>query len=193
MAKDRETRRDQAGVGPEPSDSRRRLVSIDELDGYRVAEGEPDIRGWDVATLNGRELGSVHDLLIDPERGEVVMLELELRGDGLHAEVPLRDVQLDRNRKIVLVDSGDVDRGSRHDVRARDRMDDADREEFRVRYGESGGRDVRYGDTRDMRKGEERDPRGTTTRGDDGVEETVVERRPVIEEVVVRRRTLEEE
>jgi sporulation protein YlmC with PRC-barrel domain len=225
MAKDRESRRDRAGVGPDPSDARRRLVSIEELDGYRVAEGEPDIRGWEVATLNGRELGSVHDLLIDPERGEVVMLELELRGDGVHAEVPLRDVQLDRSRKTVMVDSGDVDLGVRHDVRARDRMGDEDREHFRSRYGEGGARDVRYGTTRDAheregrdvvvdrdvaadreaRRGDDADLRPDDARDggqaaqrgtrqlDDNVEETVIERRPVIEEVVVRRRTLEEE
>jgi sporulation protein YlmC with PRC-barrel domain len=217
MAKDRESRRDQAGVGPDPSDARRRLVSIEEMDGYRVAEGEPDIRGWDVSTLNGRELGSVHDLLIDPERGEVVMLELELRGDGVHAEVPLRDVQLDRRRKTVLVDSGDVDLGVRHDVRARDRMGDEDREHFRNRYGEGGARDVRYGTMRDhdregrdvsdrdvpadrdVRRGDDPTMRGGEAveggarKVDDNVEETVIERRPVIEEVVVRRRTLEEE
>jgi sporulation protein YlmC with PRC-barrel domain len=151
MAKDRDSRRDLAGVGPDPSESRRRLISIDDLDGYKVASGEPDIRGWDVATLNGRELGSVEDLLVDPDRGEVVMVEVALRGDKLHAEVPLRSVQLDRKRKVVIVDSGDIESGTHHDVRARDRLDRDERDRMRSTYTDP--RDVRYdsGDDRSVR------------------------------------------
>jgi sporulation protein YlmC with PRC-barrel domain len=210
MGRKRETRRDQAGVGPDPSESRRRLASIDDLDGYKVADGEPDIRGWEVTTLNGRELGAVEDLLIDPDRGEVVMLEIALRDEGVHAELPLRHVQLDHKRKVVVVDSGDLDRGTRSDVRARDRMGDEDRERVRTTYG-GGARDVRYGESRDVRPAD--DDRVIVHRGtdsddvdherragasnvpvdDDVVDETVVERRPMIEEVVVRRRTVEED
>jgi sporulation protein YlmC with PRC-barrel domain len=210
MGRKRETRRDQAGVGPDPSESRRRLASIDDLEGYKVADGEPDVRGWAVATLNGRELGAVEDLLIDPDRGEVVMLEIALRDEGVHAELPLRHVQLDHKRKVVVVDSGDLDRGTRSDVRARDRMGDEDRERVRTTYGGS-ARDVRYGESRDVRPDD--DDRVVVHRGTDGddtdrerragasnvpvdddvVDETVVERRPMIEEVVVRRRAVEEE
>jgi sporulation protein YlmC with PRC-barrel domain len=180
MAKKRDLRRDRAGVGPDPAESRRRLVSIDDLDGYSVADGEPDVRGWDVCTLGGRELGEVEDLLIDPERGEVVMLEIELRGDGLHAEVPLRSVQIDRKREIVVVDSGDITDGVRNDVRARDRLDPTEREAIRGSYRNT-SRDVRY------------DERGEDEGLAEGTEETVVERRPMVEEVVVRRRPVDED
>jgi sporulation protein YlmC with PRC-barrel domain len=189
MAK-RDTRRDSAGVGPEPDRSRRRLVSIDDLDGFQVAEGEPDIRGWEVCTLNGRELGSVEDLLIDPERGEVVMLEVAMRGD-VHAEVPLRSVQIDRKRKVIVADSGDVDEHDRHDVRARDRMTADERDEIRGAYRDR-KRDLRYGDpdadaARDIR--EDAGVRSSAdARTDDSMEEHVIERRPMVEEVVVRRR-----
>lgn len=188
MARKRETRRDQAGIGPDPAESRRRLISIDDLDGYTIAEGEPDVRGWDVSTLGGRELGAVEDLLVDPERNEVVVLEVALRGDDVHAEVPLRSVQLDRKRKVVLVDSGDIDDSSRHGTRARDRLDRDEREQMRDTYRGS-GREVRYGRRDDPR--EDRDEQVHRT-PDEGVDETVVERRPVIEEVVVRRRSVEE-
>jgi sporulation protein YlmC with PRC-barrel domain len=196
MARDRDIRRDQAGVGPDPSESRRRLVSIDDLNGYSVAKGEPDVRGWEVCTLGGRQLGAVEDLLIDPERGEVVMLEVELRGDGLHAEVPLRNVQIDRKRKVVVVDSGDIETGSRSDIRARDRMDSAERDEIRGRYSES-PRDVRYGERADHG---ERVDHGDRVDHDDHrdalelgeTEETVIERRPMVEEVIVRRRPVDE-
>lgn len=191
MARDKErTRRDQAGVGPDP-ERRRHLVSIDDLDGYKIADGEPDIRGWDVRTLNGREVGEVEDLLIDPDRGEVVMLEVELRDGGVHAEVPIRSVQLDRNGKAVLVDSGDID--SRYDVRARDRMLAEERDGIRDRYRDT-DRSVSYAASdrdHDDVPGADRVPEGERTVRD-GVEETVVERRPVIEEVVVRRRVVEE-
>lgn len=189
MARDRDrTRRDLAGVGPDPERSRRNLVSMDDLDGYSFVDGEPDIRGWDVRTLNGREVGEVEDLLIDPDRGEVVMLEVELRDGGVHAEVPIRSVQLDRAGKAVIVDSGDID--ARHDIRARDRMADVDRNDVRERYRDTGDRRVRYGAHDRDRDGDidSEDVRRT----EDGVEETVVERRPVIEEVVVRRRVVEE-
>jgi sporulation protein YlmC with PRC-barrel domain len=194
MGRDRNTRRDSAGHGPDPSESRRRLVSIDDLSGYTVAKGEPDVRGWEVTTLGGRELGAVEDLLIDPERGEVVMLEVELRGDGeVHAEVPIRSVQIDRKRKVVMVDSGDINDGLRHPVRARDRMDEVERENIRGTYRDA--RDVRYGERVEhderVEQGEraEHDERVTAA---DGTEERVVERRPMVEEVVVRRRPVDE-
>lgn len=191
--KDR-TKRDQAGIGPDPETARRRrLVPLEQLDGYRLAEGEPDIRGWDVRTLNGREIGEIEELLVDPDHGEVVMIEVELREGGVHAEVPIRSVQLDRSAKAVLVDSGDVD--ARYDQRARDRMAaverDADREirddrDRRVTYG---ARDVHVSDA-DRAAGA---PAGETVRTGEGDEETIIERRPVIEEVVVRRRVVDPE
>ena len=177
MAKDKhKARRDAAGVGPDPSTARRRLIPIDDMKGYRLAAGDPDIRGWDVRTLGGRELGEVEDLLVDPDRGEVVMLEVDMRGEaGVHAEVPIRSVQLDRKHHVVLVDSGDL--FTRNDVRARDRIDPTERDRFRAEPGTQ--RDVRL-----------TAPDDTVDRGND-VEEVVLERRPVVEEVVVRRRVVE--
>ena len=177
MAKDERTRRDAAGVGPDPEYSRR-LYPIDELKDYRIASGEPDVRGWDVRTLNGREMGEVEDLLVDPARGEVVMLEVDLDRSGRHVAVPLRSVQVDRTRKCIIVDSADVDpeRTAVHDQRMRDRMTDEDRK-------------VLADDTRDARATDVRYEVGE--RG--AVEEEVIERHPVVEEVVVRRRNVEGE
>ena len=66
--------RDEAGVGPNPNDARR-LVPLKELDDFRVADGEPDIRGWNVYTATGREIGDIEDLLVDT-------VERELAGEG---------------------------------------------------------------------------------------------------------------
>jgi sporulation protein YlmC with PRC-barrel domain len=181
---DKRAKRDRAGVGPDPDRSRRRLISIDDLDGYSIGKGEPDIRGWDVRTVSGRELGEVGDLLVDPERGEVVMLEVSLRGENVHDEVPIRAVQLDRRHNVVLVDSGDVD--ARSDVRARDRIEAVERERIRTEYGDR-TRDVRYAD-RDEHDAEHRHE----LMADDDVDEVVVDSRPMVEEVVVRRRPSDE-
>jgi hypothetical protein len=174
--KDR-SERDRAGIGPAPHMARK-LVPLNDLDDYDVAEGEPDVRGWDVITLSGRELGEVEDVLVDPDRREVVMLDVALRDAGVHAEVPIRAVQLDRDRQVVLLDSGDLDHGVRHDERARARHDLADERDP--------GRDYRAARTTSSDMSAARD-RG---QHDD---EVVLERRPYIEEVVVRRRTTDEE
>jgi hypothetical protein len=94
--------RDEAGVGPSP-ESARRLVRLKELDDYKVAEGEPDIRGWSVYTATGRELGDIEDLLVDTELGEVVMVDVDLKRDDRHTLAPIKAAWIDRdNRRVVL-------------------------------------------------------------------------------------------
>lgn len=186
MARDN-IRRDMAGVGPDPRMAGR-LTRMSSIHGYRIADGEPDIRGWEVRTLAGADVGEVDDLLVDPHRGEVVMLDIDLNDSDQHVNIPIRGVQIDRGRHCVIVDSGDVrsareslvgasklgEAGSvlRSDARSADvRESDEDRDR-EIRYGASGS----LGATRDIENG--------------NVEEHVVERRPVIEEVVVRRRVV---
>ena len=36
-----------------------RLARLDDLDGYKVADGEPDPRGWDVRAADGRTVGAL--------------------------------------------------------------------------------------------------------------------------------------
>jgi hypothetical protein len=94
--------RDEAGVGPSP-EAAQRLVRLKELDDYKVAEGEPDIRGWSVYTATGRELGDIDDLLVDTELGEVVMVDVDLKRDDRHTLAPIKAAWIDRdNRRVVL-------------------------------------------------------------------------------------------
>ena len=94
--------RDEAGVGPNPRDARR-LTGMKELDDYKVAEGEPDIRGWSVYTATGRELGEVDDLLVDTDLGEVVMLDIDLKRNDRHTLAPIKAAWIDReSRRVVL-------------------------------------------------------------------------------------------
>jgi hypothetical protein len=98
--------RDAAGVGPYAKE-RERLVSLSSLGSWKVTEGDPDIRGWEVRTVSGRQLGVVSDLLIDSDAGEVVMLDVDLPGTDRHTFVPIRVVQIDRVRRLALMDSAD--------------------------------------------------------------------------------------
>jgi hypothetical protein len=79
--------RDEAGVGPNPDDARR-LIGMKQLGNYKIVDGEPDIRGWNVYTATGRELGEVEDLLVDTDHGEVVMLDIDLKRDEHRSRRP---------------------------------------------------------------------------------------------------------
>src|SRR5947208_8081998 len=100
--------RDAAGIGPYARE-RERLVPLGKMHGWNVISGEADIRSWEVKTLSGRVIGTVRELLIDPHAGEVVMLDVDLSGTDRHAFVPIRVVEIDRPRRIVRADSGDLE------------------------------------------------------------------------------------
>jgi len=162
----RDRQRDAAGVGPYARDAER-LVRLKDLGSWDVAEGEPDIRGWEVRTVGGRDLGKVKELLVDPDAGEVVMIDVDLSGTDRHALVPLRIVEIDRPRRVVRMDSADLTPAEEEAASESQET----RTEGRERTWSDSGR-VRY-----------------ASRGDD---EKVVERRPMVEEVVVRRRIVED-
>ena len=156
----RDRQRDAAGIGPYAQDAER-LVRLSDLGKWDVAEGEPDIRGWEVRTVGGRELGKIQELLVDPDAGEVVMLDVDLTGTHQHALVPLRVVEIDRPRRVVRMDSSDLTPAEQQ----------AAAEPLRDRTWSDTGR-VKY--------------------ASQGNEERVIERRPIVEEVVVRRRLVDE-
>src|SRR5690349_4898613 len=99
--------RDAAGIGPHARPGIR-LVSLRELDDYHVAEGDADVRGWEVRTVSGRELGKVSDLLVDTDAAEVVMLDIDLHGTDRHTLAPVRAAQIDRTRRVIVLDSADL-------------------------------------------------------------------------------------
>ncbi|MES2808802.1 MAG: PRC-barrel domain-containing protein [Bacteroidota bacterium] len=59
-----------------------RYDHLDELTGsdYEIVEGQPDIRGWDVKTEQGRKIGEIEELLFDPEARKVRYLVVDLQG-----------------------------------------------------------------------------------------------------------------
>jgi hypothetical protein len=106
MKNDREGR-DAAGVGPYAQE-REHLVPMSTLDSWTVTKGEPDIRGWEVRTVSGRQLGNVADLLVDRAAGEVVLLDVDLPASDRHTFVPIRVVEIDRAKRVILMDSADL-------------------------------------------------------------------------------------
>ncbi len=138
MERDDRRGRDAAGVGPYAQE-RELLVSMSTLQSWTVSAGEPDIRGWEVRTVSGRQLGVVSDFLVDQSKGEVVLLDVDLPGTDRHTFVPIRIVQIDREKRVVMMDSADLpesdltrgDRDVAGDVLAEGgtvRYPDADRE-----------------------------------------------------------------
>lgn len=142
--------RDAAGVGPHVRGGTR-LVSLSELDRMRIAEGEPDIRGWEISMLSGTVIGRVADLLVDPEAREVVMLDVDLAGTDRHSYAPIRAAQVDRARRRVIIDSAELH--DMNDVPSLSRNEALSDDEAR-RFGEGYARI--YGD-RGWSRDEQRD------------------------------------
>ncbi len=80
-----------------------RVVPLNSLSGYKVADGEPDIRGWDVMASDGRRLGRVDDLLVDTQANKVRYVNVEGGPQG-HVTIPIGYARLERDSKQVLVD-----------------------------------------------------------------------------------------
>jgi uncharacterized protein (TIGR02271 family) len=87
-----------------------RIVPLDEAADFRVAEGEPDIRGWDVHAADGRRVGRVENLLVDPSAMKVRYLDVEIDDDLLdtdrdrHVLIPIGYARLDRDENRIMVD-----------------------------------------------------------------------------------------
>ena len=109
MAKNRNARelRDQAGVGPDARQVRH-LRPLSEMKKVKVASGEPDIRGWNVFTSTGREVGEVRDLLVDTTIGQVVLLDIDVLGSDRRSLAPIRAAWVDRDHNRVVLDSAQL-------------------------------------------------------------------------------------
>jgi uncharacterized protein (TIGR02271 family) len=84
-----------------------RVVPLDELSGYEVADDDPDVRGWQVLSGDGQEIGEVDQLLVDTEALKVRYLDVDLDdalAGGRHALVPIGYARLDPPLRRVFVD-----------------------------------------------------------------------------------------
>lgn len=54
------------------------LARLRDLRDFKVAEGDPDVRGWPVHASDGHRIGQVHDLLVDTAAMKVRYLDVEI-------------------------------------------------------------------------------------------------------------------
>ncbi|HEX6940927.1 MAG TPA: PRC-barrel domain-containing protein [Longimicrobiales bacterium] len=82
------------------------LAPLSRLPGYRLAEAEPDPRGWTTLAADGSEAGTVEELIVDT--GAMKVSHLAVRGPGAPrgacALVPAAYARLDTDREVVWLD-----------------------------------------------------------------------------------------
>lgn len=120
---------------------RGRLARLDELDDFTVADGDPDIRGWEVRTFDGQKLGKVEELIVDPSAMKVRYMEVEVdskfegrRGDG-HVLLPIGTARLNDEDDTVLVDRMPAGGFAAAPVYNRAKLDDKYERELQQAYG----------------------------------------------------------
>jgi hypothetical protein len=93
-----------------------RIIPLDQLDDYKVADGDPDVRGWDVLSADGQRIGEVDNLLVDTGAMKVRYLDVEMDDDLLeggtdkHILIPIGYARLDEEDDQIRVDSLDMAR-----------------------------------------------------------------------------------
>ena len=117
MAKDYDREETDREVEPSRPSDTPRCAALRDLGDYEIAEGYPDPRGWSVRSADGRNVGKVHDLIVDT--GMMRTRYLAVRLDD--------EVAGNRDRREVLVPIGAArvdDAGDRVRVEglARDRI-----------------------------------------------------------------------
>lgn len=92
-----------------------RLVHLNDRDDFEVAEGDPDIRGWDVRTADGRRVGKVEDLIVDTGLMKVRYIDATLDPTVNHTEsdrhvlIPIGTARLDDDDDDVYLSTRIVD------------------------------------------------------------------------------------
>jgi uncharacterized protein (TIGR02271 family) len=92
-------------------ENQERIRPLDQLSDMKVADGDPDVRGWDVVGADGSRIGEVDNLLVDTTAMKVRYLSVELDKDVRGADgdrnilIPVGHARLDEKDDRVLVNS----------------------------------------------------------------------------------------
>jgi uncharacterized protein (TIGR02271 family) len=62
-------------------DNRERVGPLSDLNDFKVASDDPDVRGWDVISADGRKIGEVEELIVDTGAMKVRYLDVEVNKD----------------------------------------------------------------------------------------------------------------
>ena len=160
------------------------VVPLADLAGHRMAADEPDVRGWDVVAPDGERIGRVHELLVERASAEVAAVVVDLAlpsADGTSRVVrPIERVSLDeRRRAVIALDAVVTDRRPPHVL-----------EESEVRRPRIGDMGALPDDAAPAAVSVERSGDEEIVRVPIVEERLVVERRPVVTEVVTIRKRL---
>lgn len=95
----------------------RKLYRLGELNDYEVADDDPDIRGWDLRGTDGDVIGSIQDLIVDPNIEKVRYLDVVLDSSLASSEeserhllIPIGLARVDEDNDFVTVNG--IDRGT---------------------------------------------------------------------------------
>jgi photosynthetic reaction center H subunit len=75
---------------------RERVAHLSDLDDFEVADHDPDVRGWDVISADGRKIGEVEDLIVDTGAMKVRYLDVEVE----------KDYRADNDNRRILIPVG---------------------------------------------------------------------------------------
>lgn len=87
------------------------VIPLARLKGYRVASGALDMRGWQVYSDDGRPIGDVDELMVDPASMQVRFLDVEVEklvatGRERHVLIPVGHARPDPGQPRSLVVRG---------------------------------------------------------------------------------------
>lgn len=87
------------------------MVPLSQLRGWHLAEGALDPRGWDVSSGDGRRIGGVYDVLVDPSTRTVCYLDVEVEnvvatGRERHVLVPFARARTAPDLRCTVVMEG---------------------------------------------------------------------------------------
>jgi sporulation protein YlmC with PRC-barrel domain len=88
------------GDAPDVDPEEPRIIPLAEARDFRLAQGAPNLRGWTVFAGDNERVGTVLDMLVDPEAMKVRFISVDLADDlfnlreDRHVLVPMETVEL---------------------------------------------------------------------------------------------------
>ncbi len=123
-----------------------RQTRLQKLSGsdFEIADGQPDIRGWDVKDVSGKQLGEVDELIFDYESRKVRYLVLDLKDNEYDLEdrdvlVPIGIAELHEEDDDVILSGVSADQLRNLPEYDEDRFDTEHETSVRNVFGGLGG------------------------------------------------------
>lgn len=84
------------------------LFRLGELNDYKVASDDPDVRGWTIVDRDNREFGTIDELIVDPDQEKVRYLDVVAKGSHAsgneeHLLIPVGVARIDDDDNRVIV------------------------------------------------------------------------------------------